>query len=241
MRIKQLLLPAAALSLMTFAACDGNYFDCIYGNGEYDEIEKSLPEFYEIELNASFDIEIYHDDDHSVEISGDENIVDLITAKVLGDKLILDYNVDCVDPRKDIKVKIYVNELNEIELNGSGNASTRDAINTPKLTVSINGSGNANLEVFTNDLRVDIDGSGDVDIEGKGSKARYYIDGSGDIDAFDFESDTCVVTIDGSGDVGAWVNDTLTVSVLGSGDLEYIGNPALNILDDSGSGIIRRR
>lgn len=229
------------LALSTaFFACDDSWDQCVRGNGEYDNVERELSRFEEIELNASFDVELHQATYHSVEVSGDENILEYVTTKVSGDKLILDYDVDCVKARKDIKIDVYLEELNDIELNGSGNVTSRDFLETPKLTIDIRGSGNVNLETNCDNVRVNIDGSGDVELEGKGAYARYYVEGSGDIDALSFNTDSCNVTIDGSGDVSAHVNNTLNVRIQGSGDLEYTGDAKLNILEESGSGTIRK-
>ena len=59
--------------------------------------------------------------------------------------------------------------------------------------------------------------------------------GSGRFFGFDFPSETCNISIDGSGDMEVLVNDRLNVDIDGSADIYYRGTPSLSI-NNNGSG-----
>lgn len=74
-------------------------------------------------------------------------------------------------------------------------------------------------------LRLSVTGSGDIHVGGKVASLRASITGSGDIRAAELEARRVKVEIVGSGDALVWAVESLDVSVAGSGDVRYLGEP----------------
>jgi hypothetical protein len=135
-------------------------------------------------------------------------------------------------------ITISSEELDKIEIIGSGDIHFRTVFTSEKLSIDITGSG----DIFANqypiqieDCSINITGSGDVRLAGNIQNAKIKITGSGDVKALDCEIAQLNISISGSGDVKASVTDKLDVRIAGSGDVKYKGNPEITT-KISGSG-----
>jgi hypothetical protein len=89
------------------------------------------------------------------------------------------------------------------------------------------------------ELEVRLTGSGRVILSGDAEKASYSLSSSGRIDALDMIVGDVRVHSSGSGKVYVWAVDYLDVTITGSGDVLYTGNPTISS-KITGSGSIRR-
>lgn len=160
----------------------------------------------------------------------------------------------------DIKfVNVFsANELN-IYINGSGDLTANFDVKSLELKVS--GSGDVELSGVKGNLKDtnlgsgDLDaerlkledcyiknsGSGDIELEGKTNNLTVGQAGSGDLDAYNFTSVNAYVTNSGSADITLHVVEILQVTLNGSGDLTYRGNPAKVDIKSNGSGDVYRK
>jgi len=113
-------------------------------------------------------------------------------------------------------------------------------LQTVQLRASIAGSGNITIRDLQNErLSVSIAGSGDFEARGAGQAVDASIAGSGNLREPNFSTQSAKVSIAGSGNATVWVRKTLSVSIVGSGDVRYYGEGALQGTSVVGSGQIR--
>ncbi len=231
-----------AIIVASFSACDDDWTECYRGNGIYSEIDVLIDNFDAIEINGSIDVELIQDTANFAIISGDDNIIDLVSTRVIGSRLMVDYrnDINCVRTTQKTVVELHFTELKEILIDGSGDIYGLDSINLNRLDVKINGSGNIKMDANIDNLLIEVDGSGDVDIEGQGNSGFVLIKGSGNVDIYDFEMRTLGIEVNGSGDTRAFVQDELQIWVNGSGDVWYRGECNLIIEEREGSGEVRK-
>lgn len=230
------------VALFGFESCFSD-FECYRGNGTDGTLEVTIEQFTELESNSSIDIVLIEDSFNGAVITGDDNIIDLVEFKILGNKLTVDYDesVECVKPSQTTRVELHcTEELKEIIVDGSGDIASKGTLDGDVLEITIDGSGDVTLEAEYDDLLVNIDGSGDVDIEGEGNNAYITIDGSGNVDMFGYSLNTVGVEVDGSGDTRVDVSDEIQVWINGSGDVLYRGDASLIVQENNGSGEVRK-
>ena len=114
------------------------------------------------------------------------------------------------------------------------------AIESPKFTVKLSGSGDLKLDVKTTDFEANLSGSGDVVLTGNSDNFTSKISGSGDVVAVDLFTKKANLTISGSGDMKINCTQSLYARVSGSGDIGYKGNPESKDTKVSGSGEISK-
>lgn len=200
----------------------------------------------------------------SLALETDENLMEYFHASVRSGMLIIEQKpMANLHPSRDVVFTLRVRSLDSIILAGSGSIET-DALETKKLSVSIDGSGSIKADsVKAGELSLEINGSGDIsvrecvsetvtaeiggsgsiEIEGAGAAgpARHLkvrSNGSGDFDGADFPVTDASVSISGSGDIHVNASAKLDVKIDGSGDVRFGGNPEINSIVN-GSGHVR--
>ena len=139
----------------------------------------------------------------------------------------------------DLEADFDVKNL-ELKVNGSGDTELSGVRGTFK--VSISGSGDLEAEdLRLEDCFIKNTGSSDIELEGKTNSLTVNMAGSGDLSAYNFTSVNASVTNSGSADITLNVVEKLQVTLNGSGDLTYRGNPTKVDVRSNGSGDIYKK
>ena len=126
-----------------------------------------------------------------------------------------------------------------VSLDGSGDIAMQEVI-AKTTNVEIDGSGKLTVtDVVADTLSMKINGSGDSALSGEVNRQAIAIHGSGSYDAGNLQSQVTTVDVIGSGDSRVWVTDDLEITIAGSGNIAYRGDPAL-IQTVTGSGNLTR-
>lgn len=198
-----------------------------------NEIELNLDTdpFYDIRLETSSGIQIFHSDEHRVLIRGRENDVNDVQVNVRNELLTIEE-----DHHADLEIEIYVSDLSSISNIGSSLVYGEDIFYSHKFWISQIGSGEIDFAVETDDLFVTQLGSGYIYLEGNTVTFDASIAGSGWLRSFNLESGFSDIRIEASGSAEVNVITDLDVFINGSGDLYYKGHPSINaVITGSGS------
>ena len=103
------------------------------------------------------------------------------------------------------------------------------------LNLEITGSGDIDLLINSENTDISISGSGNIYLEGGTIDQTISVSGSGNYDAFKFFSKKSEIDISESGDCNVYAQDNLFVTISGSGNVYYKGNPSVNSMI-TGSG-----
>lgn len=133
-------------------------------------------------------------------------------------------------------------DAKNLEIKGMGSGDIEVSGITGMFKAQIMGSGDVDAE----DLRLEqcyvkCTGSGDIELEGKTEKLIIGQSGSGDLNAYNLSAVSVDATNSGSGDLAVTVATSLKVSLNGSGDLTYNGNPEKVDVRTNGSGDVYKR
>ena len=224
------------LSVLVMSACN-----IVSGSGNVITESRNVANFDRVSLSSSSQVILTQEDQESLQIEAEDNIIPLIETVVRNGQLnIGTRNNVIINTTKPIKVYVSMVEISGLDVSGSGSIQVAN-LATDDLTLGISGSGEVSIASLTAEgLQADISGSGTVDLAGQMAEQTIDISGSGEYNAADLESQMATVSISGSGQASIWVTDSLDVSMSGSGEVEYRGQPTLN-LDTSGSGQIIHR
>ncbi len=228
--------------ILLVVSCDP-FFNCLDGNGVWKVEERFVSEFYGVENQTSFDVEIVSDSTYAVQVWADDNLLDEIDTRVRNGNLIIETDNDrCLSSEHKIMVEVRMPEIDHVELTGSGNIDVYD-FDCNRLTVRNSGSGDIDMTnvVSISEVEVTLTGSGNINLWGKARSGEFVLSGSGDLFAEDFRMDRCTAVNSGSGDMYCFASEYLNANLSGSGDIIYSGNPTELIQTDNGSGSIRSR
>ena len=192
----------------------------VVGSGVALQETRALESFDSVELSVPADLFIrVGAAEPSFRIQGDDNIVPEVTTRVHRSELEIDLR-GSYRTRKRLRIDIAMPSLAGVEIEGSGDVEIYD-VDSPRLAVSIEGSGN-------------------VQARGRVDRLDASIEGSGDFDFEDLEAREADIEIEGSGSANLNARERLHYSIEGSGYVSYRGDPSISG-GISGSGTIERR
>ncbi len=140
----------------------------------------------------------------------------------------------------NVNSPLEVDDLN-FKLAGSGKINLNQRVTVKKFQTEIAGNTTLNaMEVFSNEFNGRIAGSGTMNVGGSTESADFDIAGSGDFRGFQFHIDDLKCKVAGSGDIEAYVNNSIDIKVAGSGRVKYKGNPANITRKILGSGSVKK-
>jgi len=137
----------------------------VKGNGNVVTQDREVGDFSGIKVNCSADVHIKQGAQTHITVKTDENLIERIETEVTGGNLKIDIKGSIYRSRQ-LDVYVTVKNLNEIQINGSGDVESEGIIAGIDLEIGINGSGNVELELDMKNVRTSINGSGDVELSG---------------------------------------------------------------------------
>ena len=176
----------------------------VEGSGRIVQQARAVGNFSRVKTYGAETVEIRFGPTHSLVIAADDNILPLLTSEVEDGTLKLSSR-GSYRTRGPIKVWITVPNLDSYQSFGSGDAVIHQ-VNSSRLRLAINGSGDLVATGRTSELDIAVYGSG---------RARLESLAAGDVKAGMYGSGRATVRAAGN----------LDASVFGSGTLHYIGNP----------------
>lgn len=224
------------LMALVLSACEK-----VTGDGPVVTETRNLTNFSGVDLRMNADVIYKQAPDYKVEVSAQDNIQDRLITEVENGKLVVRVKNDVRLRRHEpITITVQSPELNRLRVSGSGKITSTGLLNADELEVDISGSGDIELaDLVTGYLDVDISGSGDFKVvSGMAPEELLRITGSGDIDVANVLAKNVISNTSGSGTTRVNVSDQLRVTISGSGNVYYKGQPSIST-STSGSGKLR--
>lgn len=212
---------------------------CIDGSGDVVLKEDYVVSYFDsVNLMGAADIYITQGDKNSLRVEAEDNLFDHLRFDVFNNELNIEQKT-CIKPSKPIKVFVTMNDVKRLSVSGAGRLVSENELSSPDITVDISGAGETDLNVRTQKLTVDISGAGDTVFTGNADRFVYTLSGSGELDAGSLKTAITDVKISGAGDALVDAEQDLFVTVSGTGDVLYKGNPMVTS-DISGSGKLEK-
>ena len=198
---------------------------------------RQAPSFNKIHIQGNIDVFLSQDTSFSIRVEAGEHLVNFIETNVVNGEMIIHESNNNLANTKPIKVYVYGDSLENIEIEGSGNFDG-DNIKANTLNILVTGSGNLNIDVEANTVNYNVKGSGNAYLLGVVNNFNALIQGSGDINAKFLQAQDVNAKITGSGNAIVTAFNSLIAEVSGSGDIDYYGNPGSLSTIVTGSGSI---
>lgn len=218
--MKKIIIAAIAFSTIVITSC---HKERLKGEGSIISETRELSAFAEVVADGDVDMRIHPSTTNKVVLTAYQNLIPAFETNISGSKLKLKYKDEYINIKNNnMKIDLYVTDLSDVSINGSGKIVLQSSLPTRDLGVDINGSGN--ITIMDNDLY----------------RLRCNINGSGNIDARNAISDHVSARISGSGEISVSVRTALDVDISGSGTVNYWGDSAVVNSHISGSGKVRK-
>lgn len=235
------------LLLLLLAGCEDILKLVVTGDGNIKRQKREITSIEEVELTENFILEIFQSDELELYVDADENLLSYIETEIEDDKLIIQRKANyTLSPRKQIKLKLYVDSLKSLSVSEGGSLII-DTFISDKLEINSysssyissrclkadefifysDGSNSSSIKGCFNSVSVLQLGSGESVFSGVTDNLVLIQKGSGKLDSYDLETSKASVSLYGSGLVYCNSKDKLDVKISGIGRVYYIGNPDL--------------
>ena len=232
--MQRLFLAAAILVSITSCKKD------IIGSGNIITQQRTTDNFNTIVTKGDFKVVVVKDQINSLEMTGEDNILEKVVTEVVGNQLTIKYeNGVRIYRHKTVTVKVKTPSLVKTEIDGSGSIESADIWNATNFIAAIDGSGIINIHTISDSFDGHIRGSGDMNILGSEKAIQLRIDGSANIYAFGFIANDAAASINGSGKIETTATNNLEATIKGSGKIYYKGSPSIST-NISGSGSVQK-
>jgi hypothetical protein len=209
----------------------------VTGEGPVENIKKDADKFSKVNMQMEANVTVTQGVENSVVIHAQKNIADAIETSINGKTLKI-YSNDNLIPSEPISIDITMNNIEMLEISGSGVMKSSGTLKTPELNLKLSGSGKIYADVVCNKIKTEISGSGEMTLKGAATESNLEISGSGHLYAFDLMTQIAKTEISGSGDAEITSVSELNAKISGSGSVVYKGNPPTLNKKVTGSGTI---
>jgi hypothetical protein len=202
----------------SIASSSSSSSNTVQGSGVRVKESRTMPAFDSVDLAGSNNVVIRVGEEQSVQVYGDDNLIDRVTTDVDATTLVIGSKSGSYSTSSPMRVEVSVPSLSELTLSGSGMV-VATGVEGAQLTVTISGSGVVRATGMTQQLGVTVSGSGQAELGG-------------------VEATAVQAVVSGSGEIVVTATSSLDASIPGSGSIMYGGNPTNVTKSVTGSGEI---
>ena len=195
------------LLVITGAACKHRIHTGIKGSGTRVVQKRTVEPFKSISTEGAFSIKVVCQKELSMEIEGDDNVLDLVGTDVSNDVLHLK-NVNNYSVSEPVEIRISVPNIEGLSVSGAGR-------------IDITGMKNEKFEI-------DSDGAPQIKVSGSTNVVDIDSSGAAKIDAHNLHAEKGVVDSKGVSNIEVDVRDQLDVTISGPSTVTYQGDPSIN-------------
>ncbi len=192
----------------------------VRGSGNRVTEKRDVSGFLAIEVSGAYEVEITAQKERSLEITGDDNILPLVTTEVRGNVLHISstksFSID-----RPVTLKITVPDLEGISTSGAS-----------KIVAS---------NIKNAELDIDSSGASKISVTGETKRLKIGTSGASNIEAKDLHAEKVSVQSSGAGYVSVYAAEQLDASASGAARIDYYGNPANVNPEASGAASVNKR
>ncbi|MBQ4914724.1 DUF2807 domain-containing protein [Maribacter sp. MMG018] len=221
-RITIALFLALFLSSCGFDINFGDFGSGKAGNGTVvEETREITDDFTAIHASEGLDVYVTQDDDFSITVEADENIIDLIGTDIKNGRLKI-HAIENIG-RATKKVFVSLPDVTSLQSSSGAHLTTQNTIKGDDINIDSSSGSITNIEVTAD--QIDIDASSGANIEIAGKAREVYVDGSSgaNINAKNLLSKECRADGSSGANISVNVSDLLTADASSGANISYSG------------------
>lgn len=204
------------------------FSSCVNGRGEVVVETMEFGAFTKIDHNIKGDVIIVNDQNHFVEVHGQQNVLDAITiSNDNGTLKIRTKGGKSIGKYEELTYYVHMSLLEEVKIGGKGTVKGSN-ITGNKFITKISNDGKLEIDGIDADkVEAIIAGAGQMVLEGKTDKCELGVGSVGLLSAYELIARESEVELRGNGVIETYAIEKLTVFLLGNGTIYYKGNPTV--------------
>ncbi len=221
--------------LLLLVACN---FDTIVGEGNVIKQKREIQVFDKVFVQGAFEIVLKSAPNNMLEVEADSNLLQTITTIVKDSVLDISTKKTILKSQK-LKIFIYAPNINQIKISGAVELLSDSILGYRHLLVDVSGAARVDLNINTSKFETNVSGGAEIFLNGNSSSFAAILTGAGRINAFDFHTDTSIITLSGIGIVNVKTNKLLDVTISGAGKVVFKGDAQV-VKNITGAGKVEK-
>jgi hypothetical protein len=215
--------------------------ESVNGSGNVITENRPVSGVARVRIGIPGNLEIQQGPSESLTITGEDNILPLLTTDVSGGTLTIRYRSSSnIHVNRPLQIALTVKNLDGLDLSSSAKV-TVNPITTGGFRLILSSSGTIDIkEIQADKITANISSSGDISIIGSANQLDLQLSSSGSFQAGDLQVQKANVRLSSSGDATVWVVKNLTANISSSGNVAYYGSPSVNQNTSSSGRLISK-
>ncbi len=233
--IRRSVFVAVVVLLGGMMSCTTDDISCERVSSEIVTGKKDLTGFDGIISTAVADVLITQGKDFQFVMQGPENVVEALTAEIVGSDLLISstkcFNGFTGDNR--LIIKITAPSFRKVEMSGTGDMKSANTLMGKNIEIAFLGVGTLSVDMEMDSAYTETAGSGTVKLTGIVGKHDLLQAGEVAVNASGLVTDTTRIVQRSTEDTHIFANEFLKISLEGSGNVFFKGYP---VVDDTITG-----
>lgn len=217
--------------------------ESVIGSGDLVTRQFSIEDFDHLQISSAFKAKVTQGDAYVVEVTVDDNLEQYLDVGKQGDtlKVGLKPGLRLTLNRTTMQATITMPKLRGVEGSGASQVSLEGFESSDSLDVQASGASTIRGTIQAGDSTFDVTGASTVRLDGQGGDATVEVSGASTADLADFAMQDVTVTASGASTAIVDVSGRLDAEASGASRVEYIGEPTLGRIEESGASRIVAR
>ncbi|MFO7995616.1 MAG: head GIN domain-containing protein [Dehalococcoidia bacterium] len=217
------------------------------------EKEYSFQEFDRVEVSSAVEFEMTQSADHSIKVTGYENLIERLEVEVSGQTLVIRLKPGSYF-RNNVKAVIAMPELNKLVVSGASRGTAKGFTSADDFALEVSGASRVEMDIGVGNIAVDISGASTVtgelkaqdtrlmvsgasrcELSGTGGDTDLNVSGASRVNLLQFQIQNADVNISGASRASINMTGTLNVDLSGASSLEYTGDAVLGRVNITGA------
>ncbi len=213
----------------------------IQGNGSIVVREIPVSSYIRLHLGIKGTVELIQSNEEKVEVEGDENLLEFITATNAGRTLYVATDEGLRHPVfTKLLVRVYFRQLDHLRNCCSGDVYTVAQVKlTTPLEVKIQCEGNTTLDLDVPTLQMKMQCEGDVTLQGRCNVLEIKDQAQGDLKCREMKAGNVTLSNMSQGDIEVYSEESITIKHMGQGNIHYYGPGRLKDVNMMGEGEVK--
>lgn len=189
----------------------------------FGQVEREVGDFSSLKIYDRITVELVESYKDKVEIIGDEDgRIEIINKN--GELKIRTKTTQFLRG-KDIRVKVYYDDINEIQASQGAKVISDDIIKTNAIKLTANEGSIIQLELKANQITARGNSGGKLDLEGEAKTQDVIISSGAVFDGKNLEGESITILVTAGGKAEVNTSDSVKATVRAGGNVDIYGNP----------------
>lgn len=235
-------LSAFVCSLLLLLAISPNniFAQSIKGNGKVKTEIKSVSGFDRVVIQGQVELFLTQESTESVKIEAEENLIELFQTTTSNNTLYILVPTN-IKKSMAMNVTLAFKELKQIIVLDEVTLKSDHAINFDDIQIICGGTSKLDFEFKATNCTLKLLDAANAFTRGYAEHLLIEAHDDTEINAFDLQSDFCDIIGSGYSEISANAQKTLAITLSGSSNLYYMGEPTISQRNFNSTGLITKR